>query len=121
VRFKKRHSAVASGSAGCDFLFTRAKSGVCSGRTAARGPRQLGHRLSRDIHRRPIQVLENLQSPETQAWAAGQSAHTRRLLDSLPGRAPLLERLAQIDKGLPGQIVSLSMSTAGRWFTGTQS
>jgi prolyl oligopeptidase len=69
----------------------------------------------------PFRFLENLQSPETQAWAAGQSAHTRRLLDSLPGRAPLLERLAQIDKGLPGQIVSLSMSTAGRWFTGTQS
>lgn len=76
--------------------------------------------LSTDYHGVPVadpyRALEDLQSPATQAWAEGQAAYTRRTLDRLPGRAPLLERLAQIDKSLPGQVVSLSISTSGRWF-----
>lgn len=37
--------------------------------------------------------LENLADPEVQAWMKAQADYTRRLLDQLPGRVPLLNRI----------------------------
>src|SRR5258708_7469604 len=37
--------------------------------------------------------LENLQDPQVQGWMRAQAGYTRAVLDKLPGRAPLLERI----------------------------
>ncbi|HZV92038.1 MAG TPA: hypothetical protein VFF72_02410, partial [Caldimonas sp.] len=41
----------------------------------------------------PYRYLENLKDPEVQAWMTAQSTHTRGVLDRIPGRAALLERI----------------------------
>ena len=37
--------------------------------------------------------MENLTEPEVQAWMKGQADYTRHLLDQIPGRVPLLNRI----------------------------
>ena len=37
--------------------------------------------------------MENLTEPEVQAWMKGQADYTRHLLDQIPGRLPLLNRI----------------------------
>src|SRR5690242_13200087 len=46
----------------------------------------------------PYRWLEDQTSPETRAWIDAQNRHTRALLDPLPERAELTERLAQLMK-----------------------
>ena len=41
----------------------------------------------------PYRHLEKLKDPDVQSWMKAQSAYTRALLDSIPGRAGLLERI----------------------------
>ncbi|MCC7375206.1 MAG: S9 family peptidase [Verrucomicrobiales bacterium] len=40
--------------------------------------------------------LEDLKSPEVQAWMRGQADHTRAQLDSIPGRKALLDRIHEL-------------------------
>ena len=42
--------------------------------------------------------FEDLKSPQVQAWMKGQADYTRAVLDSLPGRKALLERITALDK-----------------------
>ena len=44
----------------------------------------------------PYQWLEDGSSPETQQWVAEQLAYTRSILDKLPGRGPLHERIEHL-------------------------
>jgi prolyl oligopeptidase len=44
--------------------------------------------------------FEDLKSPQVQAWMKGQAQYARAVLDSLPGRQPLLERITALDKTL---------------------
>lgn len=44
--------------------------------------------------------FEDLKSPQVQAWMKGQAQYARAMLDSLPGRRPLLERITALDKTL---------------------
>lgn len=45
----------------------------------------------------PDRWLEQLDSPKVQAWARQQNDYTRKVLDSIPGRADLLERIRKAD------------------------
>jgi len=45
--------------------------------------------------------LENLQDPQVQGWMRGQAEYTRALLDQLPGRAALLERIHALQNADP--------------------
>jgi len=45
----------------------------------------------------PYRVLENAQDPATRSWLSQQASRTREILDRLPGRAALLERLHALD------------------------
>ena len=40
--------------------------------------------------------MENLKDPEVQKWMKAQAEHTRAVLDALPGRKALLERIHQL-------------------------
>ncbi len=44
----------------------------------------------------PYRWLEDGSSPETQQWVSGQLAYTRSILDKLPGRDKLHERIEQL-------------------------
>jgi len=58
--------------------------------------------------------LENLKSPEVSAWMKAQNDYTRAVLDRIPGRDKLRERIAQLDNA-ETQVDSLQ-SFGGRWF-----
>ena len=45
----------------------------------------------------PYRYFENAKDPGLAAYFKGQSAYTRRVLDSLPGRAALAKRIAELD------------------------
>lgn len=71
----------------------------------------------------PYRYMEDLSSPEVQAWAKAQSDHTRAVLDAIPGRARLLARIAELEGGdqprigsvkrLPGDLYFYEERTAG--------
>jgi prolyl oligopeptidase len=44
--------------------------------------------------------FEDLKSPQVQTWMQGQAQYARAVLDSLPGRQPLLQRITALDKTL---------------------
>jgi prolyl oligopeptidase len=44
--------------------------------------------------------FEDLKNPQVQAWMKGQADYARSVLDSLPGRRALLDRITAIDKTL---------------------
>jgi len=46
----------------------------------------------------PYRWLEDQQSPETRAWIDTQNAYTRSVLDALPGRAAISQRLEELLK-----------------------
>src|SRR5216684_4572407 len=48
--------------------------------------------------RDPYRWLEDQQSPETRAWIDAQNAYTRSVLDPLPGRAAISNRLEELLK-----------------------
>src|SRR6516165_12528272 len=42
--------------------------------------------------------FEDLKNPQVQAWMKGQADYARAVLDSLPGRKALLERITVLDR-----------------------
>ncbi|MBN1504193.1 MAG: hypothetical protein JW952_03935, partial [Candidatus Eisenbacteria bacterium] len=52
----------------------------------------------------PYRYMENLSDPEVQAWAKSQADYTRSILDRIPGRKELLERMQTIDEALSARI-----------------
>ena len=59
--------------------------------------------------------LEDIDSEEVTSWFRAQGAHARHVLDALPGRGALLERIREIAAAAPPD-VSLPRETGGRWF-----
>src|SRR5271170_5850300 len=45
----------------------------------------------------PYRWMENLKSPEVQAWMKGQNNYTRAYLDKLPDRDALIKRINSLD------------------------
>ena len=45
----------------------------------------------------PYRYLEDSESPRVQEWMKAQADYTRGILDRVPGRAPLLERIRELD------------------------
>jgi prolyl oligopeptidase len=52
----------------------------------------------------PYRYMEDLSSPEVQAWAKGQSDYARSVLDAIPGRAPLLKRIAELEASVQARV-----------------
>jgi prolyl oligopeptidase len=64
----------------------------------------------------PYRALEDLKSEQTQAWVASNAAFTRSRLDSLPGRKALFDRITALDAERAPAILSLTLTSNGRWF-----
>ncbi len=52
----------------------------------------------------PYRYMENLKDPEVQAWFRAQDNYTRAVLEKIPGRQQLLERIKQLDQSAPYRI-----------------
>jgi prolyl oligopeptidase len=58
--------------------------------------------------------FEDLKNPQVQSWMKGQADYARAMLDSLPGRKALLERITALDKS---QVVVFDVQQRGdRYF-----
>jgi prolyl oligopeptidase len=64
----------------------------------------------------PFRHLENLEDPAVAAWMNAQAAHTRRVLDAIPGRQALRRRIAQHDAAAGTQLANLQRRPGGLLF-----
>lgn len=64
----------------------------------------------------PYRYMEDLQSPEVQAWFKGQNDHTRGVLARIPGRQTLLERIAQLDNAATARVYDVRRLPSDRYF-----
>ncbi len=63
-----------------------------------------------------FRYFENVKTnPEVQAWFKAQANHTRAVLDSIPGRAALLDEMRQLSNAAPYRVSDLS-EVPGRIF-----
>ncbi|MEJ2009735.1 MAG: prolyl oligopeptidase family serine peptidase [Acidobacteriota bacterium] len=69
----------------------------------------------------PYRYMENLKNPEVQAWMKGQGDYARAVLERIPGREKLLERISQLDQSttrvkaerLPGNLYAIEKELPG--------
>jgi prolyl oligopeptidase len=64
----------------------------------------------------PYRYMEDLASPEVQNWAKAQSESARAALDAIPGRAPLLKRIAELEASVPARIADVKLLPGGVYF-----
>ena len=63
--------------------------------------------------RDPYRWLEDQESPETRAWIKSQEDYTRPILDALPGRAAIRERLTAL---MNVDVIGIPREKSGRYF-----
>jgi prolyl oligopeptidase len=56
----------------------------------------------------PYRYMERFDDPRVQAWVKGQAEHADTVLASLPGRAALLQRIAELDAGAPYTVFGIT-------------
>jgi prolyl oligopeptidase len=64
----------------------------------------------------PYRYMENLKDPEVLGWMKSQSAYATELLDRIPARKALLERIKELDKGAPYTVSDLIRLKDGTLF-----
>ncbi len=64
----------------------------------------------------PYRALEDTQAPATQAWMRAEADYTRAVLDRIPGRQAMLERLRQLDAAVPARVQQVVREPGDRWF-----
>jgi prolyl oligopeptidase len=64
----------------------------------------------------PYRALEDLKNPQTQAWVDAQAEQTRAVLERLPGRKLLAERVAALDALVTERVYNVQRLTDGRVF-----
>lgn len=64
----------------------------------------------------PYRYMEDVKAPEVEAWMRAQNGHTRALLDSIPGRAPMLARVKEVEDAVAGRVVGVQRLANGLWF-----
>ena len=52
----------------------------------------------------PYRWMEDAAAPEVQQWARAQSDYTRSVFDTIPGRAPLLARIAELEASVQARV-----------------
>lgn len=63
----------------------------------------------------PYRSLEDLKSPQTEAWAKSQASYTRETLDRLPGLQSLRDEIKALDAVQSPSIGGLRVTTGGKW------
>lgn len=64
----------------------------------------------------PYRYMEDLASPEVQAWAKAQSDAARSALDAIPGRSALLKRIAALEASVPARVGDVKLLPGGLYF-----
>lgn len=64
----------------------------------------------------PYRYMEDVKAPEVEAWMRAQNGYTRTLLDSIPGRAPMLARVKEVEDAVAGRVVGVQRLANGLWF-----
>ena len=64
----------------------------------------------------PYRYMEDLQSPEVQAWFKAQNDYTRSVLARIPGREDLLKRIRQLDEGAIARVYDIRRLPEERYF-----
>ncbi len=64
----------------------------------------------------PYRYMENLKDPEVVGWMKAQSAYANGVIDALPGRKELLERIKALDQGAPYTISEMFRLQSGALF-----
>ncbi|HEY9066603.1 MAG TPA: prolyl oligopeptidase family serine peptidase [Burkholderiaceae bacterium] len=64
----------------------------------------------------PYRYMEDLSSPDVQAWAKAQAAETRTVLDALPGRTKLLARIAELEASVQARVVNVKRLPGDLYF-----
>ena len=60
--------------------------------------------------------MEDLSAPDVQQWAKAQADYTRGLLDAIPGRAPLLARIRELDDSVKERVQFVALAGGGLVF-----
>lgn len=60
--------------------------------------------------------FENLRDPEVQQWMKAQADYTRAMLDRIPGREQLLERIRELDRSEQASLMSAWWRPGGYYF-----
>jgi len=64
----------------------------------------------------PYRYMENLQDPYVQEWLKSQSDYTREVLNSIPGRQSLIDRMIDFDKRQSERIYSVRITDNNFYF-----
>ena len=64
----------------------------------------------------PYRYMEEVKNPEVEAWMRAQNAYTRALLDGIPGRAPMLARIKEVEDAVAGRVVGVQRLKNDLWF-----
>ena len=64
----------------------------------------------------PYRFLENVADPDVQKWLRGQADAASAILARIPGRAPLLERMREIENSASGIVNGVVRTEGGRYF-----
>lgn len=60
--------------------------------------------------------MEDMSSADVQQWAKAQADYARGVLDAIPGRAPLLQRIRELDDSVKERVQSVALSGGGLVF-----
>lgn len=64
----------------------------------------------------PYRPLENLKDPKVAAWYRRESDHARQVLDSIPGRNELIEKMKEFDQRRKEKVFDLSITDNDHYF-----
>ncbi len=64
----------------------------------------------------PYRYMENLQDPEVMQWIKAQSEYSRSVLNSIPGRQSLIDKMWEFDKRKSSTISQLKRTENDRYF-----
>lgn len=64
----------------------------------------------------PYRYMEKLREPEVSSWMKEQSAYARKILDRIPGRKGLLEKMQEFDGRKSEKVYNLAITENDRYF-----
>lgn len=64
----------------------------------------------------PYRWLENTHDPEVQSWMKAQASYSRAILDRIPGRAELLQRMLEVEDSSPARVSRVAVVSNGNVF-----
>ena len=64
----------------------------------------------------PYRYMENLQDPDVEKWFKSQTDYARSVLNRIPGRQSLVDKMREFDKRRPSRINNLKITDNDQYF-----